>query len=464
MARGSTMGMKRITFSVEAETGSDVYVAGDFNGWKTDDRKLVDIFGIQDDIARQVVNALSLMISTDSNAVLDRVPTESFEAYQYYLQGRDYLRGEYTDTRLDSARQLFDMAIKIDSAFAAAYAGLCDTYLALYQRQRAAEFFEEAERACHRGLTLDARAVGVHASLGSLYRLSGQHAKAASEYEMAISLYDRNIDAYLGLADTYAKRDNLDKAEEIYRRAIDLQPGYWRAHLRMGYFLYYAGRIAEAITYFGQVVNLAPDNAAGHLNLGSSYFLLGDFGSAASSWERSIELEPSPLVYMNVGSSYFFLGKFEKAAEMYKQATQLAPDDFEAWGALGDAYRYAGGKEALAADAYAKAIELGESMRSINPSAAMIIAPLAQYYAHAGHSARATELIAEAIDLAPEDYYVQYFSAVTHTSLGDYGEAVAAIEKAVELGYPANLLRQDAGLATIMENPRVLALIDGDGQ
>jgi TolB-like protein/Tfp pilus assembly protein PilF len=441
---------------IQADTG--------FHIWSnTYDRKLEDIFNIQDDIAREVVNGLQLVISSDSHDALQHVPTDSLEAYQYYLQGRDYLRGEFSDTHLQSARMLFENAISIDHNFAEAYAGLCNTYLALYERSRSTEHFEEAERACHRGLTQDAGAGEVFTALGNLYRLSGQPEEAATKYEQAIALNSRNVDAYFGLAETYTQRNDNDNAEMTYQRAIDMQPGYWRGHLMMGRFLYYAGRFPEALEFFNRVVSLVPDNATGHLNLGSSYYLLGDFANAAEAWRRSIELEPSPSAYVNVGSSYFFLGRFDDAAEMYQKASELAPEDFEIWGSLGDAYRYTENNKALAAPAYEKAIELGEKLLEINRSDALTIAPLAQYYAHYGNLDRAAELVAEAEKLKSQDMYVHYFVAVTYISLGDNDAAIAAIEKAVELGYPPKLLRPDAGLAPIVGDGRVEALIKDDG-
>lgn len=441
---------------IQADTG--------FHIWSnTYDRKLEDIFEIQDDIAREVVNGLQLVISSDSNDALQHVPTDSLEAYQYFLQGRDYLRGEYSDKSLGSALTLFENAIAIDGKFAEAYAGLCETYLALYQRSRSTEYFEQAERACHRGYTLDARAGDVYTALGKLYQASGQAAEAAAEFEQAIALNSRNVDAYYGLADTYKQRNDGERAEMTYQRAIDIQPGYWRGHLEMGYFHFTAGRFREAIEYFTQVVNLAPDNATGHLNLGSSYYLLGDFENAAEAWQKSIELEPSTSAYMNVGSSYFFLGLFDEAAEMYQKAAELAPDDLEVWGSLGDTYRHTENNKALAAPAYEKAIELGEKLLEINPSDALTIAPLAQYYAHSGNLDRAAELVAEVEELQSQDMYVQYFLAVTYISLSDNDSAASAIVKAVELGYPPNLLKHDAGLAPIIGDRRVEALLKGDG-
>ncbi len=192
--------------------------------------------------------------------------------------------------------------------------------------------------------------------------------------------------------------------------------------------------------------------ATAHLGLGSSYYLLGDFENAAAAWRKSLELEPSTSAYMNVGSSYFFLGRFDEAAVMYNQASELAPDDFEVWGSLGDAYHYTENNKALAKQAYQTAIELGEKLLDINRSDALTMAPLAQYHAHIGNAARATELISHAEQLEPQNMYVHYFSAVTNVILGNDDTALAAIEKAVALGYPTNLLQLDAGLATLSDN------------
>ena len=437
---------------IEAESG--------FHLWSnTYQRKLEDIFSIQDEIARQVANGLNVVLSSDSDALLDQVPTDSVEAYQFYLQGRDYLRGDRSETRLLGAKALFDRAIDIDGNFAEAHAGLCDTLLALYVNSRSTEYFEQAERACFRGLTLDSGAGDVNAALGNLYRLSGQYEKAITEFERAIALNNRNVDAYDGLADTYKLQNRIVEAESTYQRVVDLQPGYWRGHLEMGNFLFYAGRPREAVESFTYVVNVAPDSATGHLNLGAAYYMLGEFENAATAWRRSIELEPRTSAYLNVGSSYFFLGRFDEAAEMYKQASEMAPEDFEVWGALGDAYRYTDDNKALAEPAYLKAIELGEKLLDINQSDAITIAALAQYYAHIGDATKAVTLVSEAESLEPENMYVQYFLAVTNASLGDEESAVSAVEKAVEFGYPTRLLAVDAGLAAIRNNNRIEALL-----
>jgi len=137
---------------------------------------------------------------------------------------------------------------------------------------------------------------------------------------------------------------------------------------------------------------------------------------------------------------------------MYEQAGELTPEDFEVWGALGDAYRYTNGNKALAEPAYLKAIELGEDLLAINRSDARTMATLAQYYANTGNAQHASALLAEAEELEPRNMDVHYFSAVTNTSLGKDDAAVRAIKRAVELGYPTEMLQLDAGLSPIIDD------------
>lgn len=441
---------------IKAETG--------FHLWSnTYDREMKDIFSIQEDIARQVVDALEVVLSSESQAILDRSPTASVNAYEHYLQGRDYLRGEHSEARLRSALAQFGRAVELDPNYAEAHAGLCDTFLSLYRRSRSTEYFESAERACTRGLELDSTAGDVYVALGNLYRYSGQFDRAVVEFKKALAINDKHVSAYTGIAESYRDQNMFELAEQNFQRAIDIQPAYWRGHLEMGNFLYFSGRIAEATRAYQRAVELAPDNATAYNNLGSSHYLLGDFESAAAAWNKSLALAPSTSAYMNLGSSYFFLGRFDDAVSMYKTASELSPDDYEVWGSLGDALTQAGAADDEARASYLKAIELGEKMLAINASDAQMMATLSQYYARLGNVERAMELVSQAEALQPQNMYVHYFSAVTYAATGNTERALDAVGRAVNLGYPITLLAVDAGLSSVLADERFRQLIAGDG-
>jgi TolB-like protein/Flp pilus assembly protein TadD/DNA-binding winged helix-turn-helix (wHTH) protein len=437
---------------IRADTGFPVWS-------ETYDREVEDVFGIQSDIARNVAQALEIVLSSDSSTRLDRRATASLDAYEFYLQGRSYLRRPEGGATLETAQALFEKAIAIDVDYAQAHAGLCDTYLLGYERTRSTSLFEKAERACHRALTLDSTAGDVNTALGNLYRNSGQYHEAERHFERASALNANAVDAYTGLALTYERQNRLEEAEKAYQRAIEIQPRFWRGHLEMGNFLFSWGRSAEAIEYFRRVTDLTPDNPTGYLNLGSAYYMIGELERATVAWRRSVELLPSQTAYRSLGTSLFFLGRFEEAIAMYERAIELAPEDHESWGALGDACRFAEGRGERATHAYQKAIELAEDALRVNPSDAGTTVLLAHYYANVGEPERARKLMAKALEFAPESNHVLYYAAVTHVSLGETEPALAAIERAVELGYPRELISVDAGLAPLKETERFAALV-----
>ena len=92
---------------------------------ETYDRNSNAILDIQSDIAQSVVNAIVPVLSPESQNRISALPTESAEAYEFYLRGRDYLRQPAETTTLTSAIALFERAIGLDRRFAQAYAGPC---------------------------------------------------------------------------------------------------------------------------------------------------------------------------------------------------------------------------------------------------------------------------------------------------------------------------------------------------
>ena len=123
---------------IEAESGYHLWS-------ETYDRRLEDVFEIQDDISREVVAAVGAALSGESQLALERVPTDNFEAYEAYLQGRALMRNEYTTENLDASMGLFRKAVLLDPDFAGAHAGLCSAQLSVYRKTRSTEYFEAAE-------------------------------------------------------------------------------------------------------------------------------------------------------------------------------------------------------------------------------------------------------------------------------------------------------------------------------
>lgn len=165
---------------------------------QTYDRKLDDVFAIQDQISAQVVDELKieLLEPTPTAAVTDP------EAFEIFLKGRYAL----TWRELPEAERFFEQAIAIDPDYAPAHAGLAKTLLlqVAYQVADLATTRARAEAAVNRALELDPRDSDALTAQGFLYQGSDPQASRDS-YERAIAANPTNSDAYRWLALSYSR-------------------------------------------------------------------------------------------------------------------------------------------------------------------------------------------------------------------------------------------------------------------
>ncbi len=451
---------------------------------ETYDRDPTNVFTVQDEIGKEVVKSLKLIISPNSRGLLERGLNVDPGAYEFYLRGRDYLRQPRDTQTLQNAEEMFTKAVAISPDYSDAFAGLCDTLLQQYSADHGKARFTAAEQACQRALILDNSSFAVYIALGNLYRVSGQFALAEREFNRALSAKSTAVDAYLGLAETYKAEDKYPLAEQTLTQAMELEPNNWEASMAMGRYLFDAGRVEESIDYFERINELMPESNAAANNLGSAYFLLGRFDEAATAWEKALRGQPMATVYANLGSSYFFMGRYDEAAQMYKKALELAPESFENWGNLADAYRASAaqsgatgagatsvGATGVGADraeethaAYEKAIVLARQHLEINPSDAVAIATLGHYLASIGKREEAMENIDLARQLAHNDMMVYYFSATALSALGEQEQALDAVRLALSLGYPPHMVDADAGLSSLKQLPEYSVVLAAESR
>jgi adenylate cyclase len=426
---------------------------------ETYDERFDTLLDIQTDIAQSVATAIVPVLSPDSKYVVEVPPTESAEAYDFYLRGRNYLRQPAEEVTLASAVELFDRAIGIDRRFAQAYAGLCDAYLGTYEFALQPESFVKAEEACHRALTLDSSLWEVHVALGNLYLTNGQVDSAIKELETAIAAHPNAVDAYLVLAQTYARQNEPDRAEAAFRRAEEVEGGYWGVHRHFGNFLNAQSRFEEAVERHRRVTELAPDSGIGFDNLGRTYLSLGEFDKAESAFNASPL--PSRWTYMNRGLVYYYRGEYSRAVTDQKQAIELAPQVHASWGFLADAYRFIPGEEDNALAAYQRAIELAEERLRISPGDWRSVGQLGMYYAYTGRNDEAVDQIQKLLENKP-DSTAHYFATRVQVQIGDMKGAFESLKQTVDGGWPRVLLASnpdivvlsgESGYADLMAEP-----------
>jgi len=202
-------------------------VADGYHVWsQTYDRRLADVFAVQDEISRAIVQALEVRVAGAPRRLVQS-PTADLEAYNLYLQARFHLN----EWRPESARQAiayFQQAIAKDSAYAPAYAGLADSYtwLGVFGYLPAREAMPQAREAASRALRLDGSLAAAHVSLGYVKALyDWDWPGAAREFERALELSPGDADVHFAYAVAYlTPLGRLDEALAQIRRALALDP------------------------------------------------------------------------------------------------------------------------------------------------------------------------------------------------------------------------------------------------
>jgi len=255
-------------------------------------RKMADMFSIQDDIAKAIVTALKIKLLGEKGGPLIKNYTENLQAYRLYLQGRNSWnkRGE---ADLIKSIEYFEKAIEIDPNYAIAYAGLGDAYFILGNNGfwPAEKAFPKAKAAALKALEIDDKLAEAHTSLASI-------------------MWNYDWD-FAG-------------AEKEFKLAVGLNPGYATAHHFYGYFMSILGRPEEAIREINKARNLDPLSPRICANVGMCLYSARRYGEALEELNRALEVDPNHSVtYLYLGKTYEAMGKYEEALRCYIRVNEL---------------------------------------------------------------------------------------------------------------------------------------------
>ncbi|MGH7568543.1 MAG: protein kinase domain-containing protein [Gemmatimonadales bacterium] len=227
------------------------------------DRTLEDVFAIQEEIARTIVDTLRTTSFADLAAPLRKRYTESVAAYGLYLKGR-YAWNKRTNEGATEAIHYFEQAAAADPRYAPAYAGLADSYaLQLdYRSVPVAEGFAHAKEYARKALALDDSVAEAHASLAwSLFIYDWNWDGAGRAFRRAIELDPRYATAHQWYAFLLCARERLDEALVEIHTAQELDPGSVSIRRGVGWAYYYARRYDQARYHLSRAIAMNPMGA-----------------------------------------------------------------------------------------------------------------------------------------------------------------------------------------------------------
>lgn len=307
---------------IDAHTGGHVWA-------DRYDRELVDIFAVQDEITSEIVDALQLVLLPGEAEMVTRAPTSDFEAYDYYLKGRQCFHFMRT-AKFIEAQHLFQRAIARDPKFARAHCGLADCGSQLFFWEGDSTYFEGVFETINKALDLEPNLAEAHASMGFALSLSGDREKAEQEFAIATELDPDLYEAHYFWGRLCFTHGALSDAATHYERAWKLSPrdpqtpglllGIYRDLNRDDE----VKNVAQMTLEMGlRRLELEPDNTRACMSCAFALVYLGRFLDAEDMVDRAIKNDPSDKInYYNIACLYTLIKQPDKALDFLEVAAR----------------------------------------------------------------------------------------------------------------------------------------------
>ena len=282
--KNDTTNKVRITAQlIKVETGEHLWS-------ETYDREYRDIFQIQDEIAKAVVKKLQITLLGDEQQPAFEAPTHSVDAMVAYGKGQKEM-SHRTVMSLSKALEHFNQATELDPDYARAYVGIADAniLLAAYGNRPVKEAREIAQQAIDRAFSIDINLAEAHASQGLMWRES-----------------------------------EPDKAEESFKRAMELNPNYAMTYLWYGGLMTKRGEHKQSHELLETAFKLDPKSPVAAFALAWSHYDEGNEDKAMELFSHIIANDPYyPAAYNLVGQILLGRGRLDEAIDMFKRALDV---------------------------------------------------------------------------------------------------------------------------------------------
>lgn len=299
-----------------------------------------DILMMQEDVARRVSQVLSMEFLPDTIQKMEQNTTENAEAHEAYLRGR-FLWSQETHQSLNEAVTEFQKAVRLDPKYALAYVGLADTYNVL-----GGYGFIPPEQAWPKGKAAAAKALDLAPNSSDAY---GTMAFAAFYYDW-----------------------NWRETEELFRKALSINPNNQVAHEFYASYLHAMGRLDEADKQIRIAQDLDP--LSGWVRDDKGWILLSRHRpeEAAAEFQKAIELNPRfPAAHLSLAVAYLRLKHYDKALQEVAEAERLGGSPTRVLEVRGSIQAISG--DTAGAEATAETLKSGKISGRMSPYSVALI-------------------------------------------------------------------------------------------
>ncbi len=410
------------------------------------------------DLIKQYILS-ALQMNGRAEKEIGQVRTPSMEAYQKYLEARNYQEGWDVDNSLDQAASLYREAIVIDPDFSAARARLAMTLITKFHEAHEASLMSAASAEAKRALALDPNLPEALLAHGVVQLESGNSIEAQNAFARALELAPGDDSACRNLGALYSSLGRNKEATQMYNRAIDLRSSYWKNHYELGIFEWqFAGNFDSARSHLEEATKLHPEGFAPLVGLGIIHLTQGNLDGAESYFRQTLERSPNLYAYNNLGLVYYYRGQYDLALRNWQALLKEAPDKPLNVSNVADALRQLGQKEE-AREFYSQAIKKFRTALELNRVDDRSRGGLAMALAATGNCKEALDEARGVLGRHPDSPELSDYAAIAVSRCKDWRWA-----KEIALNSIASnnllVIRFDPDVKPVRELPEVKAALE----
>ena len=260
-----------------------------------------EILNIQNSLILDVAEALNLKLADDTFEEQKELDPKEAKAYFYYVSGRDFEKKyglSYKDSDFDSAKEMYEEALKMDPNYAKAFWGLGVLHEVRYNKTP-----EERDEK----------------DLESMHKY----------FQKAYDINSNLAESHLGLGWTNFYLDDYDKAFEYFKSALEMRPYNSEVNYHVGAFFFSIGLYDQTIKFCSKAVELDPMNFWGYHLLANCSMYTGDNDKAATYFQSALNTDPNNLDLLCRYAFFFiFLKDYEDAERILDKAEKIDEEGY----------------------------------------------------------------------------------------------------------------------------------------
>ena len=338
------------------------------------DRELENIFEIQDEIALSILNAIKIkLVEADKEDVLKRY-TNNTEAYQLYLQGKYHVNKYNGTDAFTNGIKFYEAAIKLEPEYALAYAGIAYCYFEMLMDSLLPpeQCLPPLYNAVKRSMELDDTIAESHLALADLTLFYEWNIKLAkTQFQKVLELNPNSAAGNVHYAMYLMFMGNYTEACRHASISHNLDPFSMQNNWEVAWTFLYSGQVNKALELSRTMIQMEPAFFGGHLIAGNILLSENKYAEAQPLLETAVKLYPSYFGTLEaLGVLYWKMGNKARCREVLTEMEVLGKTQSVSNGHMGNIYTFMGEYE-IAAEYFEKAIEKREAIMLFTKHAIM---------------------------------------------------------------------------------------------